>query len=89
MSNRTPHHLEVRMARAMADVRRLARARGLERTYAAELFGLEHVVQTAIEAQSRGMAEHAIEAIRLFAHQLLPSTAEQPAAAATRRHAPG
>lgn len=76
------------MERALADLKRLARDRGLEKAYAMELFGLEHEVQAALDAQARGLAEHATEAIRRLAHQLLrtpPKPALSGPAARTAR----
>lgn len=77
MTNRTPHHLEARIRRALADVKQLACDRGLNDAYALELFGLEHQVQAALDAHARGLAEHATESIRRMAHLLL-ETPEKP-----------
>ncbi|HKI57717.1 MAG TPA: hypothetical protein VKA00_00690 [Trueperaceae bacterium] len=77
MTNRTPHHLEARLQRALADIKRLARDRGLEEAYASELFGLEHQVQEAVDAHARGLAEYAVEAVRRLAQRLLGVAAEE------------
>ncbi len=83
MTNRTPDHLEARLARALADIETLARDRGLEQAFAMELFGLEHQVQAALDAHARGLAEHASEAIRQLALQLLRTPAKPTGAGAS------
>lgn len=83
MTNRTPDHLEARLARALADIETLARDRGLEQAFAMELFGLEHQVQAALDAHARGLAEHASEAIRQLALQLLRTPAKPAGVAAS------
>lgn len=78
MSNRTPYHIEARMQRALEDLKQLARDRGLEQAYAMELFGVEHDVQAALESHARGLAEHATNAIRRTAQQLLRTPEKDP-----------
>lgn len=82
MTNRTPPHLEIRLERALSDVKQLARDRGLDQAFAMELFGLEHEVQAALDAHARGLAEHATEAVRALALQLAGTPAKPSAAAA-------
>lgn len=85
MTNRTPHHLEARLERALADLKQLARDRGLEQAYAMELFGLDHQVQAALDAHARGLAEHATEAVRRMACQLLETPPKSASAQGARR----
>ncbi len=70
MTHVTPPYIETRMLDALDRLRRELAAHDRDHALAGELFAVEQLVEEALDARSRGMAEHAIRRAEALARQV-------------------
>ncbi|HKI55878.1 MAG TPA: hypothetical protein VKB31_01895 [Trueperaceae bacterium] len=76
MPDRSPAHLVARLKVLKAHVRHLARDRGLEADFEAELSVMERHADLAVRSDARAMVEAAIEEVRSLARRLAAARSE-------------